>query len=278
MLARTDRSNGGIKHEKMADDCAGCDGGLGRASLDFCRVGGCRAADPRYARALRRVHAQPSQHHRQSRYAAGNVGHHRAGGPGCGWAGQHRRPAVLVTGTISAADEVNLVGLGGPDTVNIRGRLLDDGGILPCVFEGTYRVTSLRGSESGDIAAVHQVSVTGAPSIGGSWAGTIGDRGRLTATFAQSRNGVLTGRIDAVLFNPQPDPPGFEFTINGQAAWDGHTASYLLIGGADDAIVTTQLHPARDAAGAPILTGLLRLHRADGSVEETAVQLHQVGA
>ena len=186
--------------------------------------------------------------------------------------------AVVVTGTISPTDEVNLVGLGGPDTVNIRGHLLDDGGFAPCIFEGTYRVTSPRGSESGDLAAVHQVPVTGAPSIGGSWAGTIGDRGRLTATFAQSRNGVLTGRIDAVLFNPQPDPPGFEFTISGQVAWDGHTASYLLIGGADDAIVTAQLQPARDAAGAPILTGLLRLHRADGSVEETAVQLHQVGA
>jgi len=181
-----------------------------------------------------------------------------------------------VAGTVSSTDEVNLVGLGGPDTFSVRGHIAHPGDIVPCIFEGGYRAAD----GDGHVVAVHQVPVTGAPSIGGAWTGAIGDpgiRGQLTATFTQSRTGALTGRIEVRLFNPQPDPPGFQLTIVGQTAWDGSQAAYLVVGGAQAALTTLELHPGHAADGTRTLGGPLRLIHADGTVQDATIELRPEG-
>lgn len=199
--------------------------------------------------------------------------------------------AFTVSGTISPAGDVNLAGLGGPDTLTVQTHLVDDLGPVgvgdPDQLEGTYQLSSLLGgSRAGQLVAIQLVPTTGAPSIGGNWAGRILEPtdlathlGRARATFAQSDKGTLTGRLDAVLFNPQPDPPGFQFTMGGQAQVDQNQfSSYLLAGSADGALMTMRVRAVQAGPSAPItaLAGLLRLHFADGSVQDTFVQLQPV--
>jgi len=174
-----------------------------------------------------------------------------------------------VAGTVSSTDEVNLVGLGGPDTFGIRGHITQPGDLAPCIFEGGYRGTA----QDGRLVAIQQVPVTGAPSIGGTWAGIIGDPGirQLAATFVQSRTGSLTGRVDARLSDAE-----FHFAIAGQAAWDGRAAIYLAVGGADGALATLDLRPGR-AADPRTIVGTLRLVSADGTAQETHIELRPKG-
>lgn len=196
-----------------------------------------------------------------------------------------------LTGTVSATGAVNLVGIGGPDTLTIRAHLVDDLGQVgryePCIFEGTYVLSSLLGGRrTGQLVAVHQVSTTDAPSIRGEWAGSIADPnnpgtilGRARATFDQAGDGKVAGGVDAVLFDPQPDPPAFQFVMAGQAHVDQNQfASYLLIGSADGALATLQVRGVQADPGGPVtaLSGLLRIRRTDGTVQDTFVQLQPV--
>jgi hypothetical protein len=188
--------------------------------------------------------------------------------------------SVPVAGTITSAGAVTLSGVDGLGVLTIRARIPDltTGGILqPCVLEG--RVTSLTGAGvQGDLVAVHQVPVSGAPSIGGDWAGVmIQDAGDdrptpVRASFTQTPTGALTGRM----FNPQPDPPGFRLTLAGQVAWDDPDLrpGYLLIGASPEVLATAILHPA--GVDNPDLRGPVRLLSADGTVARATLQLDRV--
>jgi hypothetical protein len=184
--------------------------------------------------------------------------------------------SVSVAGTISEAGAVNLTGLDGLSRLSIQAQPPDLGGILPCVFEGRFQLSAIGGPDTfqGDLVAVHQVPAAGAPSIGGDWAGVmiqdVNDRRTpVRASFTQTRTGALTGRM----FNPQPDPPGFQLTLAGQVTIDDPDIrpAYLLIGASPEFLATAVLTPT--GVTAPGLSGPVRLLSADGTAQRASLQL-----
>lgn len=186
---------------------------------------------------------------------------------------------VPVAGTITPAGAVNLTGLDGLDLLTINARIPDltDGGIVPCILEGRFRISSLTGAGAqGDLVAVHQVPDSGAPSLGGDYSGVmiqdVNDRTPVEARIDQSPTGALTGRM----FSPQPDPPGLQLTIAGQVAWDNPELrpGILLVGAGPDVLMTALLHPV--SIEDPDIRGPARLLSPDGTVTPAALQLEQV--
>jgi hypothetical protein len=89
------------------------------------------------------------------------------------------------------------------------------------------------------------------------------------AGFSQTRTGALTGRM----FNPQPDPPGFQLTLAGQVTIGGPDTrpEYLLIGASPEFLATAVLTPTGTTN--PGLSGPIRLLSADGTAQRATVQL-----
>jgi hypothetical protein len=184
--------------------------------------------------------------------------------------------SVPVTGSISATGAVTLTGLDGLSRLSIRAQSPDLGGFQPCIFEGRFQVSAIGGPDTfqGDLVAVHQVPVAGAPSIGGNWAGVmiqdVSDRRTpVQATFTQTRAGALTGRM----FNPQPDSPGFGLTLAGQVTIGGPDTrpEYLLIGAGPEFLATALLTPTGTTI--PGLSGPIRLLPADGTAHRATLHL-----
>ncbi|MPZ17683.1 MAG: hypothetical protein GEV06_07215 [Luteitalea sp.] len=185
------------------------------------------------------------------------------------------------SGTLGPGESVNLQGIGadfdGPYVVEAQAHSIDtgpwDGGTRARILAGSYRVSLLSGGrQEGDLVAVHQRPVLGAPSIGGSWMGMLGEPderlGRIEASIVQSESGALSGRLRAVLFTPEPDSLSFELTLAGQAAWDGTTSGYFLVG-AGSGLLATMFVGIED----PGIKGQLRLLLTDGTAWEATLRL-----
>jgi hypothetical protein len=89
------------------------------------------------------------------------------------------------------------------------------------------------------------------------------------ASFTQTRTGALTGRM----FNPQPDPPGFQLTLAGQVTIGGPDTrpEYLLIGASPEFLATAML--TSTGTTAPALSGPIRLLSAAGTAQPATLHL-----
>jgi hypothetical protein len=232
---------------------------------------------------------------------------------------------VTVIGTLGPTGAVNLVGLDGLGLLTIEAVLgafqpcvapeddtgafqpcvapdddtgafqpcivpqVDIGGMQPCILQGRFRLISPLGrSQQGDLVAVHQLAVTGAPSIAGQWRGRLwDDRGgaatrAVEATFTQSASGAVTGRMSAVMVAPpEPEQP-VVFDLVGQVGWDGTQGGYsLIVAGARGgviAILNLQFERADDGSMQPCIVGPVRLSSSDGSARHASIDLCPVSA